>query len=120
MKIKAIIISVVILAAIIAVFRPVPIVAESECEVVSGIVTKIYEGGEKDAVFLIQGDKTRYYINRGLENGLTLDGLRAELIQESVTFKYPRYWTPLDPKKTIRHVSKVEIGEKVIFDETKK
>ena len=54
--------------------------------------------------------------------GLTrsdLEKLRNDLVGKTVTFKYPRYWTPLSLISTARHVSKVQHGETAIFDETK-
>ena len=47
-----------LLAAMI--FRPVPIVPESECLVVTGKVAKVFEGGTLDACFRLEGDKTVY------------------------------------------------------------
>ena len=98
--------------------RPVPITSEDKCLVVEGTVKHIYEGGIHDVVFVLEEKGTRYYINRGLEQGLTLDKLRDDLVGENVTIKYPKYWTPLDPKESIRHLSKLEWGQEVIFDET--
>jgi hypothetical protein len=99
------------------ILRPVPIVAESECLVVTGKVIKIFEGGTLDACFRIEGDPTVYYINRGLEQGLTLEGLRDSLIGQEITMKYPEYWTPLDPNHTIKHISKLEFQGETLFTE---
>lgn len=79
----------------IAIFRPVPIVAESQAIVQTGVVDHIYEGGEKDVVIRLQGHQRRYYINRGLENGLEIQNLRDRLIGNEVVIKYPKYWTLL-------------------------
>ena len=103
----------------ILIFRPVPIVKESRAKKVEGKVMSIYEGGEKDVVFILQKDKTRYYINRGLENGLDLQELKQNLIGQKVIIKYPRYWTPLDWNNTIKHLSKLEHDGNVIFNELK-
>ncbi|NNE29337.1 MAG: hypothetical protein HKN16_06860 [Saprospiraceae bacterium] len=101
------------------VFRPVPIVKEEKALTKLGTVERIYEGGVKDVVFRLEGDPTRYYINRGLENDLNLETLRADLLGKNVTIKYPKYWTPLDPKNCIRHLSKLEFEGRVIFNELK-
>lgn len=106
-----------LLAAFI--FRPVPIVSEDRAIVETGIVTDIYEGGENDVVFLLENKKRRYYINRGLENGLDLADLRERLIGREITLKYPAYWTPLDWNDEIKHLSKVEVKDEVIFNELK-
>ena len=56
---------------------------------------------------------------RGLEAGLVLDDLKAKLIGHEVVIKYPKYWTPLDWNNSIRHLSKLEFKDEVIFDELK-
>jgi hypothetical protein len=103
----------------IAIFRPVPIVAESKAIVQTGVVDHIYEGGENDVVIRLQGHQRRYYINRGLENGLEIQNLRDRLIGNEVVIKYPKYWTPLDWNNTIRHMSKLEFEGEVLFNELK-
>jgi len=103
--------------AALSILRPVPIVKEDKAIVDKAIVTHIYEGGVKDVVFRTNGDKPLYYINRGLENGLELEDLRKKLVGNEVTFKYPEYWTPLDWNNSIRHVSKVEYNDEIIFNE---
>ena len=103
----------------VLIFRPVPIVTEDKAIVVKGNVSGIYESGIKDVSFKLKDNPTIYYINRGLENGLHLDSLKAQLIGEEVTIKYPSYWTPLDWDNRIRHLSKLEWNGEVIFNELK-
>ena len=98
-------------------FKPVPIPAEANCKVMEGTVSKVFEGGEKDVVFLLHENDVAYYINRGLELGLTLESLRYQLKGKKVTIKYPKYWTPLDPYNKTRHISKLESDGEVIFTE---
>ena len=119
--IKKIFVGIGILFFLIAVliFRPVPIVTEDKAITETGIVKYIYEGGIKDVVFKLEDNDRRFYINRGLENGLTLEGLREKLIGKEVVLKYPKYWTPLDWNDRVKHLSKVEFGEDVIFNELK-
>ena len=118
MKINGLFIAAVFfLTLCVLILRPVPIPKEKNCLVVSGEVTSIFEAGVKDVVFKLKDNPTNYYINRGLEQGLTLDNLRAQLMNEEIIIKYPRYWTPLDPKNRTRHITKVEFGVEVIFSE---
>ncbi len=100
----------------VLIFRPVPIIPEDRAILETGIVSDIYEGGENDVVFLLENKKRRYCINRGLENGLELTDLQERLIGREITLKYPDYWTPLDWNDEIKHLSKVEIEGKVIFN----
>lgn len=106
-----------ILLLSILILRPVPIVEESDALVVSGTVSGIFEGGEKDIVIRIKGDTRFFYINRGLENGLDIPDLKAQLMYKNVTIKYPEYWTPLDWNSKTRHVSKLESDGIVLFNE---
>ena len=99
------------------IFRPVSILPEEECLVVTGEVEHIFEGGPYDVVFRLRNDPKRYYINRGLENGLDLQVLKNELLGKEVTLTYPDHWTPLDPKKTTIHISKVEFGNVIVYSE---
>jgi len=108
-----------LLGALILCLRPVPIVAEADSLVVKGTVASIGVGGIEDVIIKLKGDKTVYYINRGYENGLDMKSLREELVGQDITLKYPKYWTPLDMNNRIRHISKLEIGEKIIFNELK-
>ena len=99
------------------IFKPVPILSEDKLLSVEGTVESIYEGGIKDVVFILKDHPVRYYINRGLESGLVLEKLQNELTDQTIVLKYPKYWTPLDPKNTVKHVSKVYLGDEVIFSE---
>ncbi len=101
----------------ILIFRPVPIPDEKDCLSLKGTVTEIYEGGIKDVVFKLQGLDKEFYINRGLERGLDLKKLKAELTNKEIVIKYPKYWTPLNPGNSVRHISKIECAGKTIFTE---
>jgi len=99
------------------IFRPVPIVPEDRAIVKRGVVSDIYSNQGNDIVFLLEGDQRRFYINRGLENGLELADLKNRLIGNPVVIKYPKYWTPLDWDNRIRHLSKLEYDGEIIFNE---
>ena len=45
------------------------------------------------------------------------EDLENKLIGQVVTMKYPKYWTPLDWNNSIRHISKLEFRDKVLFNE---
>lgn len=115
----SIVLGIFILITLALIFKPVPIVAEEYAIETKGIVTDVYEAGRFDVVFKLKNTKQRYYINRGLENGLELKNLQGKLIGKEVTIKYPKYWTPLDWNNTVRHLSKLEFENEVIFNELK-
>ena len=119
--IKITLVSFILIASIIAVliFRPVPIVSESKAISEIGIVKEIYSNKGNDVIFIMLNTDRRFYINRGLENGLELNNLKEKLIGNSIVMKYPKYWTPLDWNNSIRHISKVEFKNEIIFNELK-
>lgn len=101
------------------VFKPVPIVTEEKAIIEKGIIDSIYEGGINDIVFILENNDTKFYINRGLEKGLDLKTLQQQLEGQEVKFMYPKYWTPLDWNNKTIHLSKVEIGTEILFNELK-
>lgn len=98
-------------------FRPVPISEEEDCLMLKGTVHTIYEAGTHDVVFKLNGHDKEFYVNRGLERGMDLEKLKAELISKEITIKYPQYWTPLDPTNSSRHISKIECNGRTVFSE---
>ena len=118
---KITLVSFILIVSIIAVliFRPVPIVSESKAISEIGIVKEIYSNKGNDVIFVMLNTDRKFYINRGLENGLELNNLKEKLIGNSIVIKYPKYWTPLDWNNRIRHISKVEFKNEIIFNELK-
>lgn len=118
-KIILISFSLIILIIAVLIFRPVPIVTEDKTISENGIVSEIYSNKGNDVIFVMENTERRFYINRGLENGLELNILKEKLIGNSIVVKYPKYWTPLDWNNSIRHISKVEFNDEIVFNELK-
>ncbi|MEM8890936.1 MAG: hypothetical protein AAGD28_23370 [Bacteroidota bacterium] len=98
--------------------RPVPILNEEACKVVSGRLENLHEGPGYDLVIKLAEDSRRYYINRALVQGLDLGELKSMLSGKEVSLKYPEHWTPLDPFNETIHVSILEFEGKKLYDET--
>ena len=98
-------------------FRPVTTPDEKDCLSLKGTVSEVYEAGTKDVVFKLKGLDKEFYINRGLERGLDLKKLRADLTNKEIVIKYPKYWTPLNPTNSVRHISKIECDGRTVFTE---
>ena len=98
-------------------FRPIPTPNENDLLSAKGLVTEINESGTKDVSFKLQGFDKIFYANRGLERGLELKRLRTIFINKEILIKYPKYWTPLDPTNSERHISKIEFNGQTIFTE---
>lgn len=107
----------VFVIAVVLYFSRVPVPEEKDCLTATGIVTSVTEGGVKDIVFSLHNTKTLYYINRGLENGFTLNDLQNELIGKKVTIKYPDYHSLLDPDGRTKNISKLYYGQEPVYSE---
>jgi len=57
---------------------------------VSGVISKVYEGGVKDLVFNLKNDDNIYYINRGLEDKFDLNLIASELLNQEITLWYAK------------------------------
>ncbi|MDC8002774.1 hypothetical protein POV27_01800 [Aureisphaera galaxeae] len=85
------------------------------CETVEITATKIYEGGEKD-VFIQAPNGDSYYINRGLEQGFTIDEMKKEIKNKKVTLHLPKQLFGL---VTSNHIAQLTCRQKVIYTEFK-
>ena len=82
-----------------------------ECEILEITVTSISEGTSNDIV--IKDNGTDYfYINRGLENGLSVEDLTNKLLNKKVTLHLPKYWIG-----TSEHIAQLAVNDEVIFTE---
>ena len=103
-------------AFIVLCLRPVPPATEANAITIQGVVDQIYEVGTKDIAFQLKDNDGTFYINRGYEKIASVD----YLLGENVTIKYPKYWTPLDPKNNTRHLSYLEYDGEIVYSEIKK
>lgn len=84
-----------------------------DCVVLNKTITGIKEGSTFDILFKdLQGE--RYYINRGLEQGLNLDSLNAKVLNKSVTLHLAKI---LGGMVTTSHISQLAVGDDIIFTE---
>lgn len=97
--------------------RPVPQATKNNCKKFTGKVAQVYESGVKDVVIRFHNEAPKFYINRGLEQGLDLGELQEKLTGEEVHITYPSYWTVFDPQNKIKHLAKLEIDGEVIYSE---
>ena len=82
-----------------------------ECEVKKITVIEITEGTSFDIVFKENGT-SRYYINRGLEQGLTIEDLREKVLNKKVTLHLPKLFYG-----TSQHIAQLAVEDDVIFTE---
>ena len=84
-----------------------------ECDIIEATIIEIAEGTSYDIVFRDKGGD-RYYINRGLEQGLNLEDLNAAVLNKTVTLHLPRV---LGGTVTTEHIAQLAVGDEVIFTE---
>ena len=85
---------------------------KEDCEVKQITVTRIYEGGVKDIVFA-EKDGSFYYINRGLEQGFTLEGFEKKVLHKEVTI----HLASTIMGSSTNHISQIAIGDNILFTE---
>lgn len=112
-----IILSIAFVIVCVLIFRPVPIIYEEDAVEKTGIVEKIKHTEGDDYVFKLKNNPTKYYINRGTEQGLDYKTFESQVLNKKIVIKYPKYWTPLDWNNSIRHISKVELQGETLFNE---
>ncbi|GEM_PF-317850 len=84
-----------------------------DCVVQNEKIIHIEEGTSYDIVFKDAGGD-RYYINRGLEQGLNLDSLNAKVLNKTVTLHLAKV---LGGLATSEHISQLSVNDDIIFTE---
>lgn len=83
------------------------------CVIEKAKIIKITKGSLYDIVFHSASD--RYYINRGIEQGLNLDSLNAIVLNKTVTLHLAKVIGGI----TSEHISQLAIGDEIIYTEFK-
>lgn len=76
-------------------------------------VTRVYEGGVNDIVFA-ESDGSFYYINRGLENGMTIEGMAEQTIGKRAKLHLAK--TRFMSSET-NHISQLVVENDTLFSE---
>ena len=82
-----------------------------ECELKEILVSKVYEGGDHDIVFAEANGKF-YYINRGLEQGFTLQGMEQKVLNKKVTLHLANTVMGMS-----NHIAQLALEDEVVFTE---
>jgi hypothetical protein len=75
-------------------------------------VVEITEGGVKDLVFH-EKNGDFYYINRGLENGFTLQAAEEAVLNKTITLHLYKFWFGVESE----HISQLEVDGKILYSE---
>lgn len=82
-----------------------------DCDTKEILIAEINEGSSYDIV-LKENSDDRYYINRGLEQGLTIAELEEKVLNKKVTLHLYKFWFG-----TSEHISQLTVDGNVLFTE---
>ena len=85
-----------------------------DCIIKEVTITEITEGSSYD-IKLYDGKSDYYYINRGLETELSIEGLTEDILNKKVTLHLYKFKFGIESE----HVSQLAIEDKIIFTEFK-
>lgn len=98
--------------------RPLPKASKTNCVKHAGVVSEILKGdGDGDIVVKLENDKNYYYINRAVDNGHSVVGLKEKLVNKKVELLTISHWTPLDPVSKTKHIAEIKTEGTLIYSE---
>lgn len=95
--------------------RKVPAPLHENCSTVRGTVEKVHSPCCSDIVIQLANNKRTYYINRGLEDGLELVKMKADLEGKEIVLQKINHWTPLDPENYTVPLAEVKLNDEIYF-----
>lgn len=109
---------VLIIALLFLVFRPIPVSRDNSI-VINTTVDKVNKGSEDNIIFKLNNVSGIFYINHGLQKGLNLDTLQAELVNREVRVLYLKsnFFSGFSPVKGTKYITELKLGDKVIYSE---
>ncbi len=98
--------------------RPLPEASIENCAMHTGIVADVTAGGgEADIVIHLKNNHNIYYINRGMEAGLSISTLQKQLVNKKADLLTIKHWTPADPASRTKHIAKITVDSTVLYSE---
>ena len=98
-------------------FKPIRNVTDTDVIPKTGIVTNVVPGSGGDIYISLQNDSHNYYINNAKSFGLTPEKLKADILEKEVTLHHINKWTPLSTDSVFPHISKLQVENKVLYNE---
>lgn len=117
-KTGILIFSLLIIALLYLVFRPIPVSRENSI-VIHSTVDKVMKGSENNIIFELDNAGGIFYINHGLQKGLNPDTLQKELQNREVSVLYLKsnFFSGFSPVKGTKYITELKLGDKVIYSE---
>ena len=98
-------------------FKPIQNVVISDVSPIKGIVTKVEKASGGDINIQLKNDNHTYYINNALKAGLNPEVITNQILNKEVTLHHIKRWTPFTRDGIFPHISKLSVGETVLFNE---
>ncbi len=113
-----IIFTVLIIALLFLVFRPISVSRDNSI-VIKTTIDKVSQGSEDNIILKLNNTSGIFYINHGLQKGLNLDTLQQELQNREVSVLYLKsnFFSGLSPVRGTKYITELKLGDKVIYSE---
>ncbi|HQS51223.1 MAG: hypothetical protein B7X86_14490 [Sphingobacteriales bacterium 17-39-43] len=113
-----IVFTVLIIALLFLVFRPIPVSRDNSI-VINTTIDKVSQGSEDNIILKLNNASGIFYINHGLQKGLDLDTLQKELQNREVSVLYLKsnFFSGFSPVKGTKYITELKLGDKVIYSE---
>lgn len=110
--------TVLIIALLYLVFRPIPISRDNSIAI-NTTIDKVSQGSEDNIILKLNNTSGIFYINHGLQKGLNLDTLKQELQNREVSVLYLKsnFFSGFSPVKGTRYITELKMGDKIIYSE---
>ena len=84
--------------------------------VFTGVVEDVFIGGVNDVVIRLNKDPKRYFMNRGLEEGLTISQIRKDLINQVVVIESkPEGFNLFDIYDNLKEIDVITLNDNVLY-----
>lgn len=110
--------TVLIIALLFLVFRPIPVSRDNSIAI-NTTIDKVSQGSEDNIILKLNNTSGIFYINHGLQKGLNLDTLKQELQNREVSVLYLKsnFFSGFSPVKGTRYITELKLGDKIIYSE---
>ena len=98
-------------------FKPIQDVVVSDVSPIKGTVSKVEKASGGDLNIQLSNDIHTYYINNALGAGLDPEMITKQILNKEVTLHHINRWTPFTRDGIFPHISKLSVGNAVLFNE---
>ncbi len=102
---------------VVSALTPVPSPSDRNTYVHIGVVQGIFSPCCEDIVVKLKGITKDYFINRGLEQGISIDNWKNNLLGEKIELTLIKHhWSILNPTGRLTSIARLKSGDDYLFD----